>query len=228
MAEGQPRLSPLLLRGRGGVRGKGARAFSAGGQVLSGAVVLQHAEVTQGWRRRGMFEWSDDYETFLSILAGAHGRTSMRTIDYCVMPNHPTPPRLRRGRLAPAALPARRRGPVGVHAMAEGNAHATGGASHGTAGGHILGAALRVAPVPAAAKLLAELRPAPVPVFSQEISNQPDVLGTQFPSLDDYDACHGSHGMEYLRPSSARILAFFCCPGRGGGDVILRLLVASW
>jgi hypothetical protein len=67
-------------------------------------------------------------------------------------------------------------------------------------------------------------------MFGQEISNQPDVLGTQLPSLDDHDARHGSHGITCLRSSPAIILfffSFFVVPV-GRWDAILRLLVASW
>jgi hypothetical protein len=45
------------------------------------------------------------------------------------------------------------------------------------AGRHILESALRIASVPAPVKLLADPRSAPVPVFHQERSNQPDVFG---------------------------------------------------
>ena len=44
-------------------------------------------------------------------------------------------------------------------------------------GRHILESALCIAPVPAMTKLLADPRSAPVRVFHQERSNQPDVFG---------------------------------------------------
>ena len=44
--------------------------------------------LNRGNARRGLFASSDDYELFLSILAAAHGRTRMRTLGYCIMPNH--------------------------------------------------------------------------------------------------------------------------------------------
>ena len=50
------------------------------------------------------------------------------------------------------------------------------------------------APVPPAAKLFAEPRSAPVPMFSQEPLDQSDILAAQFPALYHHDACHGSHG----------------------------------
>ena len=57
---------------------------------------------------------------------------------------------------------------------------------------HILGPAQRVAPVPAAAELFAEPRPAPLGMFGQEPLHLPDVLAAQFPSLDHHHACHRS------------------------------------
>jgi putative transposase len=35
-----------------------------------------------------LFACDEDYELFLTVLAEAHGRVPMRTIGYCVMPNH--------------------------------------------------------------------------------------------------------------------------------------------
>ena len=35
-----------------------------------------------------LFEAQGDYELFLSVLAQAHQRLAMRTLGYCVMPNH--------------------------------------------------------------------------------------------------------------------------------------------
>ena len=38
--------------------------------------------------RRRIFERSGDYAAFEAVLAEAHQRTSMRTLAYCLMPNH--------------------------------------------------------------------------------------------------------------------------------------------
>jgi putative transposase len=38
--------------------------------------------------RQGIFEKVEDYEAFDRVLMAAHERVSMRTLAYCVMPNH--------------------------------------------------------------------------------------------------------------------------------------------
>ncbi len=38
--------------------------------------------------RRRMFERPGDYAAFMEVLAEAHQRTAMRTLGYCIMPNH--------------------------------------------------------------------------------------------------------------------------------------------
>ena len=38
--------------------------------------------------RQGIFEKVEDYEAFDRVLMAAHERVSMRTVAYCVMPNH--------------------------------------------------------------------------------------------------------------------------------------------
>ena len=38
--------------------------------------------------RQALFECDSDYEQFLNVLAQAHQRVAMRTIGYCLMPNH--------------------------------------------------------------------------------------------------------------------------------------------
>ena len=58
--------------------------------------VVYHV-LNRGNGRAGLFEGLDDYELFLSIVAEAQARTPTRIIGYCVMPNHPTSPGLRRG-----------------------------------------------------------------------------------------------------------------------------------
>ena len=38
--------------------------------------------------RLGLFECDEDYGLFIDVLAEAHSRVDMRTIGYCIMPNH--------------------------------------------------------------------------------------------------------------------------------------------
>ena len=38
--------------------------------------------------RLPLFESDDDYELFLRVLTQAHQRVAMRTVGYCIMPNH--------------------------------------------------------------------------------------------------------------------------------------------
>jgi putative transposase len=42
----------------------------------------------RGNARQGIFDTAGDYQLFLSVMAQAHQRTSMRTLGYCLMPNH--------------------------------------------------------------------------------------------------------------------------------------------
>ncbi|MBS3735425.1 MAG: IS30 family transposase [Phycisphaerae bacterium] len=44
--------------------------------------------LNRGNARLPLFESPDEYALFLSILAQAHDRVAMRTIGYCLMPNH--------------------------------------------------------------------------------------------------------------------------------------------
>lgn len=44
--------------------------------------------INRGNARQAIFEASSDYEMFLSVLAEGHQRVAMRTIGYCIMPNH--------------------------------------------------------------------------------------------------------------------------------------------
>ena len=64
-----------------------------------------------------------DFEAFEEVIAQAKARLPMRVLAWCVMPNH----------WHFVLWPRRRRRPVGVHALADGDAHAAlaRGASHG-------------------------------------------------------------------------------------------------
>ena len=42
--------------------------------------------------RLRLFKSEADYERFVSVLAASHERVRMRTIGYCIMPNHPPSP----------------------------------------------------------------------------------------------------------------------------------------
>ena len=44
--------------------------------------------LNRGNARQALFAQAGDYELVLSVLAEAHGRVAMRTIGYCIMPNH--------------------------------------------------------------------------------------------------------------------------------------------
>jgi len=57
-----------------------APRFSEGGTVYH---VLNRAN-----RRLALFECDEAYELFLDVLAAAQRRVAMRTLGYCVMPNH--------------------------------------------------------------------------------------------------------------------------------------------
>jgi len=57
-----------------------AQRFAEGGYVYH---VLNRANA-----RLPLFEADADYEAFLAVLAEAHQRVPMRTLGYCVMPNH--------------------------------------------------------------------------------------------------------------------------------------------
>lgn len=58
---------------------RSARA-SAGGYV--------YHVINRGNARQGIFEDAGDYQSFLSVMAQAHHRVDMRTVGYCIMPNH--------------------------------------------------------------------------------------------------------------------------------------------
>ena len=44
--------------------------------------------LNRGNARQAIFEAAADYEMFLSVFSQAHQRVGMRTIGYCIMPNH--------------------------------------------------------------------------------------------------------------------------------------------
>ena len=73
--------------------------------------------------RSRIFAKPRDYEAFEAVIAEAKGRLPMRLLAWCVMPTH----------WHSRPLAARRRRPVRVHALADGDAHAAlaRGARHG-------------------------------------------------------------------------------------------------
>jgi hypothetical protein len=88
------------------------------------------------------------------------------------------------------------------------------------AGRHILNpqeSALSIALLPAPVRLLAHPRLAPAPIFRQERSNQPDVFGVSFPSLDD----HAFSDYDIPQPEFSRKYAYFFACIRAGGDILL-------
>lgn len=55
-------------------------------RVASGGMVYHVLNRASG--RRRIFETPGDYQAFEAILAAAHERVAMRSLAYCVMPNH--------------------------------------------------------------------------------------------------------------------------------------------
>ena len=82
---------------------------------------------------------------------------------------------------------------------------------------HVLDPALRVAPVPAVAKLNAELRAAPLRMFAEQSPDQTDVRAVQLPPLHDHNTRHATQGAPGVPLSPAKNNIFFA--GARGGKI---------
>jgi putative transposase len=49
---------------------------------------LVYHVINRGNARQRVFAGADDYQLFLAVMVQAHQRTPMRTLGYCLMPNH--------------------------------------------------------------------------------------------------------------------------------------------